>query len=382
MRPVSLYVHLPFCPYICPYCDFAKWPYTATSARRYLEALRSELQHTAELPALADARFQTVFLGGGTPNTYGAADVCALIDELAARLAGPPGRETTIEVNPELVKREDLHHYRNSGVTRLSVGVQSFVVQEIATLGRRHTRDDVQSVVRQARGAGIASISLDLIFGVPGQTAQSWHHSLTQAIELDVDHISAYGLTVEAGTPYERWREREPAAFADDAHEAQLYEIAIETLTCAGYEHYEISNFARPGHRSEHNANYWLNGEYVGLGVGAASYVDGVRSVHTREYNRYIDAVMSNRPIPGEREKLEGVKQAGEAAMLALRTVQGVCLQGFKERYDVDFLNFYAPVVQRYVEVGLLEVSTTHARLTRRGRFLANDVCADFVTFG
>jgi oxygen-independent coproporphyrinogen-3 oxidase len=160
-----------------------------------------------------------------------------------------------------------------------------------------------------------------------------------------------------------------------------LYEIAILTLEQAGYEQYEISNFARAGHRSAHNANYWANGEYVGLGVGAASYIGGVRSVHTRDLETYIAAAFEGREIPSESERLEGAQRAGEAVMLALRTAQGVSLQAFKERYGLDFLQFYAPVVERYRADGLLEIDETHARLTRHGRFVANDVCAAFVTF-
>jgi oxygen-independent coproporphyrinogen-3 oxidase len=248
-------------------------------------------------------------------------------------------------------------------------------------LGRRHTVEDVERVVRCAREAGIRSVSIDHIFAVPGQTPETWRRSLETAVALGVDHISTYGLTIEAGTPYEGWQAREPSAFFDDAHEAELYEIAIDLLESAGFEHYEISNFARPGHASAHNANYWANGEYVGLGVGAASYCDGVRSVHTRDLEEYIAAATEQRSIPGESEQLEGARRAGEAVMLALRTAQGVGLASFKERYGLDFLNFYAPVVERYRSLGLLETDATHVRLTRRGRFLANDVCAAFVTF-
>lgn len=374
--PAGVYIHLPFCPYICPYCDFAKWPHRRSAALRYLQALHAEIDAVA-----LDGVYRSVFFGGGTPNTYAATDVADLVRRLREAFPGPPDRETSIEVNPELVHAEDLIAYLRAGINRLSIGVQSFVPQEIRTLGRRHTIDDVERVVRAGREAGIRSIGIDLMFAVPEQTPDSWRHSLQTAISLGVDHVSAYGLTIEPGTRYEKWHAREPSAFFDDAREADLYEIAIETLEAAGFEHYEISNFARPGHQSAHNANYWANGEYVGLGVGAASYRGGVRSVHTRDLETYISAALSGGPIPGEAEQLEGAKRAGEAVMLALRTAQGVCLESFKERYDLDFLDFYGPVVEQYRSLGLLETDATHARLTRRGRFLANDVCAAFVTF-
>lgn len=383
----GIYVHLPFCPYICPYCDFAKWPHKRSAAARYLQALHAEIDQChaeASKPGRArrgPATFGSVFLGGGTPNTYEASEIAALVERLREAFPGPADRETTIEVNPELVHAEDLIAYREAGINRVSIGVQSFVPQEIRTLGRRHAVQDVERVVRAAREAGIPGVSIDLMFAVPGQTPHSWRQSLDTALSLGVDHISTYGLTIEAGTRYEKWREREPSAFFDDTREAELYEIAIDVLEAGGFEHYEISNFARPGHASVHNANYWANGEYVGLGVGAASYLGGVRSVHTRELEAYISAVTQGQPIPGEAERLEGPRRAGEAVMLALRTAQGVCLESFKERYDLDFLQFYAAVVERYQSLGLLETDATHVRLTRRGRFLANDVCAAFVTF-
>lgn len=372
----GVYVHLPFCPYICPYCDFAKWPHRRSTAERYLQALHAEIDSRA-----SDEEHATVFLGGGTPNTYAGRDVAGVLGHLRERFPGPADRETTIEVNPELVGAEDLALYKEAGITRISIGVQSFVPEEIRTLGRRHTVEDVRRVVELCRTAGSFSVSIDLIFAVPGQTPASWRRSLETAIDLGVDHISTYGLTIEEGTPYEKWHEREPAAFLDDSGEADLYEIAIATLENAGFEQYEISNFARPGHRSAHNANYWANGEYVGLGVGAASYIGGVRSVHTRDLETYVAAASEGRAIPSEAEQLEGAQRAGEAVMLALRTAQGVSLRAFKERYGLDFLEFYAPVVERYRADGLIEVDETHARLTRHGRFVANDVCAAFVTF-
>ncbi len=374
---LGVYVHLPFCPYICPYCDFAKWPMRRSASEAYLAALRAELANERSLPA------QTIFLGGGTPNAYDAATIGELVGELRERFPAPAGeaQEISIEVNPELVRAGDFERYARAGIDRISIGVQSFVASEIATLGRKHTPAQVERAVAAAREAGIRSVSLDLIFAVPGQDAASWRRSLETALALDVDHCSTYGLTVEEGTPYERWREREPRAFLDEEREAELYAIAIEMLEDAGFEHYEISNFARPGHRSRHNANYWANGEYVGLGVGAASYRGGERSVHTRELATYLDAARGGRPIPSERERLEGIAAVGEAIMLALRTAQGVELAGFKERYGVDVLERYAPVIATYREAGVLEATDGYVRLTRRGRFVANDVCGAFVVF-
>ena len=373
---LGVYVHLPFCPYLCPYCDFAKWPLRASAAARYLEALYAEIEREASRPA------STIFFGGGTPNAYDAPAIAALLERLRARFPAERGAyaEVAIEVNPELVRDGDFARYRDAGIDRVSIGVQSFVEDEIKTLGRKHSIAQVRSAVAAARAAGIRSVSLDLMFAVPGQTASSWAQSLETALELDVDHLSTYGLTIEEGTPYAAWQVRDPKAFFDDDREAELYAMAIDRLEAAGYEHYEISNFARHGHRSVHNANYWANGEYVGLGVGAASYRGGVRSVHTRDFEEYVGTAASG-PIPGETEQLEGIRRVGEAIMLALRTAQGVDLAQFKERYGVDVTTRYAPVISRYRELGLLRMDEDSMKLTREGRFVANDVCGAFVVF-
>jgi oxygen-independent coproporphyrinogen-3 oxidase len=344
-------------------------------AQSYLEALRAEIERT---PSQAAA---TIFYGGGTPNQYDAETVASLTRELRARFpAIASTQEISIEVNPELVRDGDFERYAQSGITRVSIGVQSFVPSEIATLGRKHSRADVERAVRRARASGLASVSLDLIFGVPGQTPQSWHESVAAAVALGVDHVSTYGLTIEAGTPYERWYAREPRAFSSQDDEAQLYDIAIDALEAAGYEQYEISNFARPGHRCRHNENYWANGEYVGLGVGAASYLGGERSVHIKSLDAYVEAALAGVAIPCERERLGPQAALGEAMMLALRTAQGVDLAAFKERYGIDVAERYGVAIAEFVAQGLVRIDGRSLVLTRSGRFVANDVCEAFIT--
>ena len=369
----GIYVHLPFCPYICPYCDFAKWPARKSSSDRYFAALLAEIRNEPQLEG------ETVFLGGGTPNVYAGDQIAELLSLLRERFGA--SAETSIEVNPDLVRDDDCRAYVAAGIDRISVGVQSFVPAEVLTLGRKHSHADVERVVQAARTAGMRSVSLDLIFAVPGQTGDSWRQTLHAAIDLEPDHISTYGLTVEEGTPYAQWREREPDAFFDDVQEAAFYEEAIEVLERAGYEHYEVSNFAKSGHRCEHNLNYWENGDYRGFGVGAASYRGGERWVQTRSLDLYLDAIENGHAVPAQREHLTGAARNGEAVMLALRTAQGVLFERFLERYGVDFMHFYAPIIGDLQRDGLLNVDERHAWLTRRGRFLANDVCGAFVTF-
>jgi oxygen-independent coproporphyrinogen-3 oxidase len=302
-----------------------------------------------------------------------------LVGRVRERFALAGDAEITLELNPDLALCSGLDVWRAAGINRLSIGVQSFVPDELRVLGRRHAPADVVEVVRRARAAGFANISLDLIFGVPGQTETSWRQSLDAALALDLQHLSTYGLTIEDGTPYARWFAREPSAFADDTREADLYALAIATLGEAGFEHYEISNFARPGFRCAHNENYWRNGDYLGLGVGAASYRDGVRSVHTRDRETYVAAALAGEPIPGEAETLAGDERIGEAIMLALRTREGVDTGAFRERYGVDVRERYRSAIERMEADGLLQSGVAFVRLTERGRFVANDVCAAFL---
>jgi oxygen-independent coproporphyrinogen-3 oxidase len=369
----GIYVHWAFCPYVCPYCDFAKWAWDARAADRYVAALE------AEIDAAPSVRGATVFYGGGTPNAYPAAVLVRVAERLRARFDVRPEAEASIEINPDAGAPGDLAALRRGGMNRLSIGVQSFVAAELQALGRRHTPADVAATIAAARAAGFDNVNLDLMFGVPHQTLASWGQSLDAAIGLGVEHVSTYGLTVEAGTPYERWQARDPGAFPDDDRGADCYALAIERLTAAGYEQYEISNFARPGFRCAHNENYWRNGAYLGLGVGAASYRDGVRATHTRDLAAYEAAALAGRPIPGDAEELQGDERTGEAIMLALRTSEGVDADAFRERYGVDVFTRYEREIAEFVDAGLLVAGDGRLRLTVRGRFVANDVCGAFL---
>ena len=369
----AIYVHWAFCPYICPYCDFAKWAYGDRAAARYVSALEAEI---ARAPALEAT---TVFYGGGTPNAHPPAELVRLLGLLRERFGVRPGAEVSTEVNPDRGLTGGFDVLRGGGFNRLSIGAQSFEAAELHALGRRHSAGDVVETVRRARAAGFGNVNVDLMFGVPGQTEASWERSLDAVLALGIEHVSTYGLTVEEGTPYARWQARDPAVFADNDREARMYALAIQKLTAAGFEHYEISNFARPGFRCEHNANYWRNGSYLGLGTGAASYLHGVRSTHTRDRAAYEAAALAGEAIPGDSEELTGDARTGEAVMLALRTSEGVDAGTFRERYGIDVFTHYAPIIADYAAAGLLLADERSVRLTARGRFVANDVCGAFL---
>ncbi len=348
-----------------------------SQAERYLQALAREAQRA---PAVA---VETIFLGGGTPNAHPPEQLARLLALLRERFAIHQAHETTIELNPEPAWCDEsaFAAYRAAGIDRLSFGVQSLEASELRTLGRTHSGSDVGRVVARARAAGFENLSLDLIFGVPGQSRESWSRTLEAALTLEPTHLSAYGLEVEPGTPFWDRREAGPADFPGEDLEADLYEFAIERLEAAGYEHYEISNFARPGFRCAHNLNYWRDGEYLGLGVGAASFLGGERRANLRDLERYLAALEAGEAVPAERERLAGAARLGEATMLALRTREGVDCARFAERYGVDFMSFYQPVIAELGAEGLLAIEPPRVHLTRRGRFLANAVCGAFVNF-
>ena len=295
------------------------------------------------------------------------------------RFSVPADAEISIECNPDPALCEGFAHYREAGISRISFGVQSFVPQELKVLGRRHSAADVEAAVGRARAAGFVDISLDLLFGVPGQSLVTLNHSIDAALALDLPHLSAYGLTIEEGTPYEQWRAREPGLFGDDTREAEFYDRLMTRLQAAGYEQYEISNFARPGHRCRHNEQYWNNDEYAGFGLGAASYRNGVRGIHTKEFELYVEAVERGQKIPGEAEELDHDARIGEAIMLALRRREGVDAGSFAARYRVEPAARYSEVIARFSDAGLLETDRAGFRLTVAGKFLANEVCAAFL---
>lgn len=368
----GIYVHMPFCPYLCPYCDFAKEPWRASRQTRYLAALHEQIALTPAEPAA------TIFFGGGTPNMTEPELLCDVVRRLRTRFSLPEGAEISVECNPDAPGR-DLEAYARAGVTRLSIGVQSFVPEELQALGRRHTPADVTAFVAAARAAGIGNLSLDLMFATPGQTLESLDRSLDAALRLEPEHLSAYGLTIEEETPFAERYARDPGAFVDIDLEAQMYARLIDRLTAAGYEQYEISNFAKPGYRCAHNANYWNNGRYVGLGVGAASFDGQRRTMTTKSLDAYCAALETGADIPHESEELTGPARAGEAAMLALRRREGLDIADFRARYQIEPLETYGDVIVRFRDLGLLETVDGSIRLTRAGRPLANDVCAAFL---
>lgn len=340
----GVYLHIPFCARRCDYCAFATWTDRHHLTGAYLDALRVDIGRTTMPPTIS------VFVGGGTPSMVPA-------DELVAVLAGielAPGAEVTVECNPDTVTTELLDTYRAGGVNRISLGVQSMVPSVLVALGRTHDPDNVARSVALVRAAGFTSFNLDLIYGGAGESLDQWRASVEAALALDPPHISAYGLTVEAGTPLAD----DPARHPDEDDQADKYIVADDLLDAAGLSNYEISNWARPGHESVHNRLYWAQGDYRGFGSAAHSHQRGRRWWNVRTPERYIDAVTRGVSTEASGEELDDEARRIEGLQLALRTRDGVPVGSLDPSGLEDFV----------------VVRGDRLVLTRAGRLMANEL--------
>ncbi|MCU1361183.1 MAG: hemN [Ilumatobacteraceae bacterium] len=343
-QPFGVYVHIPFCAKRCDYCAFATWTDRHHLEGAYLQALRDDIVRSMAQPA------STIFVGGGTPTMV---DPHALASVIAA-IPRTADAEITVECNPDDVTVDMLRAYRDAGVNRVSIGVQSMVPSVLASLGRWHVPDNVVRAVEAVKAVEMPTWNMDLIYGGAGESLTDWEHTVTTALALEPPHISAYALTVEAGTPLAAQPERHP----DDDDLADKYELADDLFVAAGRVNYEVSNWSLPGHESQHNRLYWLQGNYLGFGAAAHSHEDGRRWWNVRTPERYIDAVRSGLPTEAAGETLDAATRRDEGLQLALRMREGVPV----EALDADGLD------------DLVTTDGVTVKLTRRGRLLANQV--------
>lgn len=372
----SLYVHVPFCRARCGYCDFYSDVLTPPAIQPLVQALKLELEHHAAARPLA---LDAVFVGGGTPTVLPPAMLADLLSAIRPHLAADGEIEFTVEANPATVTPEVAGVLTEAGVSRVSIGAQSFSPKELGVLDRLHTPAQVRETVEICRQAGLTQISLDLIFGIPTQTVASWQRTIQAALDLQPDHLSCYGLTYEPATALHAAREAGSVVPVDEDVEAEMYELIVDTLPAAGLQQYEISNFARPGYACRHNVHCWDNQPYVGVGPSAAGYLDGVRYRNVADTAAYVEAVAAGHSPRAEEERLSDTERLHESAMLALRTMHGIDRAAFLARYGVDPLNAFADAISRHIDRGLLSVDDGRIHLTRRGLLLANVVMADFL---
>jgi len=374
---LAVYVHIPFCTYKCGYCDFNAYAGLDALKLSYGEALVREVRASA--PLFAGRTVSSIGFGGGTPSEVPPEQIAAVIAAVKAEARLEPGAEVTLEANPGTSSAEALGALRVAGVTRLSLGAQSFSAEALRFLDRIHSPEANAAAVELARAAGFASVGLDLIYGLPGQSPADWEATLSSAVGLRPDHLSAYALTVEDGTPLARKVSRSQVTMPDEDVVADLYELASDRLNEAGFEQYELSNWANPGHQSRHNRTYWTDGDYLGIGAGAHGYLAGERYeniAHPRDYIAAVGAA-SRSPLPAasRRYRPERPLAMSDWLSLRLRLLEGFEPSGFAAKFGCDLFDVAGPVLRECEEAGILAL-TPRVRLTTRGRLLHGEVSA------
>ena len=370
--PLELYVHIPFCVRKCQYFDFLSGPSDEETKDRYIEALLKEIraaEHTE------DYEIVSVFIGGGTPSALKAEAIASIMRTLQEKFFFCEDAEVTIEANPGTVDPEKLTIYRNVGINRLSLGLQSTDAEELKLLGRIHSYEEFLKSYEWAREAGFSNINIDLMFAIPGQTGEAWRQHLYQVAELNPEHISAYSLIIEEGTPFAEQNLDLP----DEDTEYQMYEDTAEILERYGYRQYEISNYAKQGYMCRHNAGYWQRLEYLGFGLGASSLYGGMRFSNTHQMQEYLKESRNPDQIRKDVTVLSRNEQIEEFMFLGLRMTEGISEKKFEENFNVRLMDIYGDILQKYEETGFMEHIETKWRLTRKGIHVSNHILADFL---
>lgn len=383
MSSIGLYLHFPFCLSKCAYCDFASAPIEASgglpAARRYLDALSIELDLRAASAEFHGAALDSIYFGGGTPTVLPAEWLTELISRIGMRFTMVEGAECTVEANPGTVDEVQVRALLDGGVNRLSLGVQSFSDDILRLLGRCHTAHEADDAIAGARAAGCHNLNIDLIYGVPTQSAESWSETLQRALAARPEHISAYGLSVEDGTPLAAAIESGKLADVDQDLYADMYQMATDALTGAGYVHYEISNFALPGFECRHNRRYWAADEYLGLGASAHSYRGGVRWNNCRDAVVYASRLEVGVLPVARAERLSAKAHLGEMLMLGLRLAEGVLEAEIVERCGVAPGEVFAEEIRDLSQRGLLIVENGCLRVPQGAWLVSNEVLSYFV---
>ena len=380
--PLSIYIHVPFCAHICPYCDFTTYAGKDSLIPRYVDAVRRELQQYGE--EAAQRTVGTIYFGGGTPSLLDGPQMASLLDACRAYFTISPDAEISMEANPNGLDPERLAAWREAGVNRLSIGAQTFDRRGLRTLGRQHEASDVLKALDMVRDAGFSQINLDLIFAWPGQTVERWRSDLEILVGLDpslLTHLSLYSLIIEPGTPFADAAARGILHMPDDDAAADCYELAMTMLDDAGWVHYEVANWARrPGDVSRHNIQYWRNGDFLGIGAGAHGTVHGVRTMNHLLPETYCAAIEQGEPAHSNREIIAERTAESETMMLGLRLLlDGVNRESFRQRHGLTMEEAFGETVWDLAAIGMVEDDGTRVRLTSRGLMLANDVAERFL---
>jgi oxygen-independent coproporphyrinogen-3 oxidase len=375
-EPIGVYLHVPFCAERCAYCNFAIVTRAEHRTEEYAVAVVEEARSAAR--QLGERTVETLHIGGGTPSRLPAPVIEGLVRESLAAFGQRRDAEIALEANPEDATPARLVAWLEAGVTRLTIGLQSLDERGLASIGRPGSVTQGMRALAEARKAGFSDLGADVIFGRPGQSLHDWHEELQRMSDLDVDHWSCYALETDARTPLLREIDSGRVPPPDPDLQADMYEMAREVLGARGFVHYEISNFARPGHASRHNLKYWTDQPYVGLGQSAASYVDGRRWVNPRRFSEYVRRARSGSG-PARVEEYEPDARAGEAIVFGLRLIDGVDLSRVSLRHGVEPVRRRRAVMDAAAVRGLLAVRGSRLKLTDRGRLIADEVFVDLL---
>lgn len=385
MKQFAVYVHIPFCTVKCGYCDFNAYAGMDRMKPQYEAAVLAEL--TSWAGAIGERSVSSIGFGGGTPGEMPAESIATVVSRIVGLWPLAPGAEVGLEANPGTSNEDHLSGLREAGVTRISFGAQSFSADELRFLDRIHSPEAIGASVRAARAVGFQSVGLDLIYGLPGQSDAAWRMNLDSAIALQPDHISCYSLTVEEGTGLAARVEGGEIELPTPDASADLYETAAEMLDANGFEHYELSNWSKPGHRSRHNLAYWTDRPYLGVGAGAHGYLDGFRYENVAHPRSYIAACGNDLAARIDLDLRPGGAIAAVTPLersvaivdfiaLRLRLVEGLELADFRQRFGVDLNDVAAPVISESLEAGLLDEQGGRIALTPRGRLLHGEFVA------
>ncbi|SMB92909.1 oxygen-independent coproporphyrinogen-3 oxidase [Thermanaeromonas toyohensis ToBE] len=375
---MHLYIHIPFCLKKCNYCDFISYAgIPPREVRRYLAALAKESELVAA--RFRPGKISTLYLGGGTPTYLSGEELFGIIQGIRNIFGMEEEAEITVEANPGTLTPKKLELLRLAGVNRLSLGAQSFDDGLLKVMGRVHRVEDIYQAFRWAREAGFNNIGLDLIYGLPGQTLSQWEDTLDRALELYPEHLSTYALELSLDSPWGRKQKLGELLLPREEEVLSMYELARQKLKEAGFEHYEISNFARAGFQCRHNLSYWENRDYLGLGAAAASHWKGRRWQNKAILEDYCRTLEEGRLSVAEEEELDQRRSMEETLFLGLRLRKGVSLKEFKARFGEELLTMYGAEIERLVSLGLVEIKGERLVITEKGLPLANEVFLAFV---
>ena len=373
----AAYIHIPFCVHICHYCDFNKVFIKGQPVDDYLKALQVEMERTIQQSN--DNELKTVFVGGGTPTSLSQEQLKTLLTTIRNTLPIRQDAEITFEANPGDLTEDKLMVLREGGVNRLSLGVQSFDEQLLKKIGRTHHAEDVYRTVENAKKSGFQNISIDLMYGLPGQTLESFVHSLQETFRLNIQHVSSYSLIVEPKTVFYNLMRKGKLHLPSEDDDAKMYETLLQLTKQNGFHQYEISNFAKRGFESKHNLTYWNNEEYYGFGAGAHSYVDGVRKSNIGPVNHYIQQIKDGKLPILEETTLTLTEKMEEEMFLGLRKTEGVSIENFQEKFKQNPLQLFSEQLKSLKNKGLIDISSGNIKLTKKGMFLGNEVFQAFI---